>query len=91
MVVWNVSVGGTAQGLGVVIATNQMCPEYHKDVWYSGNNGCLVLIIRTGEGIYPARFVLGKWRYGEEEPMMIASFPTIQMAMLTWEEHVKNM
>lgn len=92
---WNVSVGDTASGLGVVIEKKQMCPDRHEDLRFSGSNGQLVLIVRTEEPHLPStnRFVITRWLYGEKQPEepFVAVNSTLTGILKEWELFTREM
>lgn len=92
---WDVSVGDTASGLGVVIEKKQMRPDGSEDVRFSGYNGQLVLIVRTEQPHLPStsRFIITKWLYGEKQPEepFVAVNSTLTGILLEWELFTRDM
>lgn len=83
---WNVVVGQGAPGLGLVIATKQMCPDYHESIRYSGKNGYLVLIAIENDTPGSNKFTLAEWLYGETECGWIeSSYISLASAWRDWE------
>lgn len=92
---WDVSIGDIAPGLGVVIEKRQMCPDASVDVRFSGYNGQLVIIVRTGDPGHPStsRFIITKWLYGEDEPdnNFVSVNSTLTGILKEWEVFTREM
>lgn len=90
---WNVHIGQSAPGLGVVIDMKQRMPNYDENIRYSGINGYLVLIVRTGKDILAEshRFIIATWDYGDEEPKVETALFNLDAAYRLWKQYTLAM
>lgn len=89
---WDVSVGQTAPGLGVVIDKKQMMPNYDEKIRYSGNSGYLVLIVRPNIALGLHPFTVHVWMYGEDEPRFCEEYAyTLDQIYEIWKKLTENM